>query len=597
MPVNPSVYAANAPLTATAMNQDLYTFTPGNNHTPNGILFHSNPPLVMSNMRTAVTGGQPSSAAGTYNLMSLTGFWRAAIDTSCLFGTGGDLMGPGAAGHFLPTVKASAGAAGSVGGNYLAWCVSAFGATTNNGGSGAALFYGGVFNVAGGQQQSSTTRDNAGYALDIVNVTTGSGSTIGPGGWCADASLGSFAYKVAPADHMGDTCHFGTLWSGPLTNLGVTVPSSLPVPTTGYGPASVITSAGMNGNNLAAPLAFLNNPPQLRAAAALTTPLTSGVVTALVINSVTLDNWAGFNTGTGQYTVPVSGVYLVHVSLTGPAPTSGNMQAGVVINGTLNLWGPAYQNAGNGNTRPQMVRLLDLNAGDTVAAIVQTSANQSLGSAQPCRLVMRWMAALAGSNGSVTWTPPQTNYRWQAGTPGSQLPALFQSHLANDLSFLLQRPYLLAYQSTQQTGLAQNTFQIVTMNTLGGRVHASAGDNYGGWTSGAANQYAAKVPGWYLCIASYIQALPSATPAHCLAAVGYFQSGGANQGSAAQQWGQHVRTTTTGLLPGAEEIGLFYLRAGDFVQPQYQQQDGGATFSTGTGAGLESSFGCVWVSE
>jgi len=103
--------------------------------------------------------------------------------------------------------------------------------------------------------------------------------------------------------------------------------------------------------------------------------------------------------------------------------------------------------------------------------------------------------------------------------------------------------------------------------------------------------------GWYLAVGSYIQALPSVTPAHLIAATGYFQSGGANQGAAPQQWGQHVQTTSSILLPGAETIGLFYLRVGDFLQPQYQQQDGGATFNTGSGTGLESNFGCVWVSE
>lgn len=52
------------------------------------------------------------------------------------------------------------------------------------------------------------------------------------------------------------------------------------------------------------------------------------------------------------------------------------------------------------------------------------------------------------------------------------------------------------------------------------------------------------------------------------------------------------------LQPGGEAIGLFYLRAGDYVQPQYTQQDGGATYSTAVGTpAQESSFGCVWVSE
>lgn len=599
MPTNPSNWNQGQPVSASQLDTDLYTYSPGNNHFPNGLLFHATPPMVMSNARAVIPGGQTSSTAGVFKNMESVAAWRAAIDNSCLFGAGGDLMGTGAAGHFAVTTQGSQGAAGVPGGFYLTWAVTAFAATTNTGGSGAAIFNNGSLATVGGLQRSSTTRDNAAYVLDVITGLP-LPSVVSPGGFCADVSAASFAYAFNAADYTSETCHFGALWAGP-TSGGATVPAALPVPTSGYTNASVITAAGLNGNGLAAPLAFLNNPPLLKAQAALTTSISSAAPTLVPITAVQIDSWSKFNTGTGKYTVPVTGVYLVHVSICGPAVTTGNLQAGVQIGlnggGTLNLFGPAYQGAGNGNTKPQMIRLLDLQANDTVEALAQTTNTQNLGSAQATRMVIRFMAAQAGSNGSVAFTPPDTKFRWQAGTPASAMAALFNTHLSNDLNFLISRPYLMAYQSTIQTALGNNAFRVITMNNLGGRVHASAGDNYGGWTSGAANKYTAVVPGWYLAVGSYIQALPSATPAHLIAATGYFQSGGANQGAAPQQWGQHVQTTSSILLPGAETIGLFYLRAGDFLQPQYQQQDGGATFNTGSGTGLESNFGCVWVSE
>jgi hypothetical protein len=371
----------------------------------------------------------------------------------------------------------------------------------------------------------------------------------------------------------------------------------------------VITAAGLNGNGLAAPLKFLNNRPQMRASGVLSTSIATsasvGTTTTLVpLNSADIDPWSSFSTSSHLFTAPVDGVYLLHGVVNYPNVSGNNciagFRVGLVGGGTQNIWGPAYQGAGLQSTRPQCTRLLDLKAGDTVGLITSqnTGASINLQATLSCRMVAVWMAALAASNGSVSWTPPDTGFRWQAGTPGSSLPAQFQSHLANDLSFLIQRPYLLAYQSTNQTGLSNASFSVINDNTLGGRVHNSAGDNYGGWTSGASNKYTAVVPGWYLAVNHVAQAVPSSTPAHCLAAIGYFQSGGANQGSSAQQWGQHVRTTSGSYQPGAEAIGLFYLRAGDFLQPQYQQQDGGATYNTSVGvSGLESSFGCVWVSE
>jgi len=603
VPVDPSAWTASSPVTASQLNTDLYTYTPGNNHTPNGILFHSTPPMVYSNLRdTGSLGSQPSSSGGSLKSMESNGGWRAHIDNNALFATGADFMGPNAAGHYLPTVPGSAGSAVSVGGTYLAWGVCVFAATTTADASGCTLYYNGATAARGGMQLSSTTRDNASYVLDLM--TASPPSTTALGGYCADTG-GSFAYKANSVDYANETSLFGMLWTGFDPAVNSAVLGSLPTPTTGYTGGSTITSSGMNGNNLAAPLKFLNNRPQMRASGLLATSIpnsgTIGATTTKVpLNTADIDPWGSFNTSTSTFTAPVSGIYLVHGTVCYSTATGSNRVAGFQVNGTQNIWGPSYQNTGLTQTKPQCTRLLDLQAGDTLTLVTcqNSGGSTNLSNVIASRLVAVWMAAIASSNGSVSWTPPDTGFRWQAGTPGSSLPAQFNAHLANDLSFLIQRPYLLAYQTSAQSGLSNPGFSIITMDHLGGRIHNSAGDNYGGWTSGGSNYYSAAVPGWYLAINHVAQAVPSSTPAHCLAAIGYFTNTGATQGSSAQMWGQHVRTTSGSYQPGAEAIGLFYLRAGDRIQPQYEQQDGGATYNTTTTiSGQESAFGCVWVSE
>ena len=605
MPYTPSVWASNFPVSASQLNTDLYTFTPGNNHTPNGLLFHSLPPLIMSNTRLSPIN-QASSTAGVFTGYSVASKWRAAIDNSCLYGAGGDAMGPQAAGHFTPTTPGSGG--GTLGSSgttpgvqFLCWAVSCIQATTNAQGYGATLIQGSGVASVGGLSLSSTTRDNAAYAVDILSVVAASPASSG--GYCFDSSAGNFVVASNATDYSGESCTFGALWANP-SHASPTA-GSLPVPVTGYTSSSVVTSSSLNGAALAAPLTFLNVPPTLRARGSPTTSIPSNATltpTAVPLTTgADVDFWAGYSTGTSLYTVPVTGVYLVHASINFASNATGERVAGVRINGSTTLWGPSHTAAGGSSlTRPQVLRLLDLQAGDTVGAVAGQNSGGAvaLSSALESRLVIKFVAAQAASNGSVGWSAPDTGFRWSAGTPGAQLPALFQLHLANDLSFLIQRPYLMAYQSVQQTGLAQNAFQVITMDQVKGRVHSSAGDNYGGWISGSNNRYVAAVPGWYLAVLNTTQTKSSSVPAHPVAAIGYFTSGGASQGVSPQQSGAHVRTNSTTFNPGAETIGLFYLRAGDYLQPRYQQQDGGATFSTAVSTtGQESSFGCFWVSE
>ena len=585
MPLAPASWGTDLPVTAKAMNTALYTYTPGNAHTPSGILFHANRPLLVEGLAAAANQG--SSLQGTYtNMGGLT--WKNYYDNSVMFGNGADFQYATGTGRFNARVAGSSGVAGSASGYYLIWGNASFTGTANAGGSGAAINENGT-TVPGGLQLSSTTRFNAGYALDLSVV--GQGAVFGLMGYCADSSAGSFGYNYHQPDYSGDVPRLYAAWTG-VSSGGGTV-STLPAPAS-YTSATSITSSLLNGTTgINGPLSFLDYPPLLRASAAVSQSLTSSTVTVVGVGAATIDTWSGYNTSTHTYTVPVSGVYLVYGLVFYASGSTNTLTAGVQVNGTLNLFGPAYTAAGSGNSACQMTRLLDLHAGDTVSLITYTTgASNSTGTAAPCRLVLVWLSSLAPSDGAWSWTPPLTGYRWQAGTPGSQLPALFTQHLTNDLSFLLQRPYLLAYQSSAQTGLSQNAFHVITMNTLGGRVHTAAGDSYGGWTSGSSNLYTAPADGWYLVQGGYIQAIPSLTPAVCWAGITQ-----APAGSQTPDEYQHMSTTSASRPPGAEAVGMYYLRAGDTVQPVYQQQDGGGTFSTSVAAGQESSFGIVWMCE
>ena len=587
MPIAPAPFPGSAPPTAKLLNTSLYTFTPGNQFTPDGILFHCTRPLLVEGLiGTALT--QPSSAAGTFRSIAGSGDWRSYFDSAALYGGGADTQWSTAAGTLNPAVPGSDGlGTDPPGGIYLAWGFAAFAATVNAGGSGAGLAENGTV-VAGGIQASSTTRVNAAYALDLVQAANGQLTSLE--GYCADSSGSAFTLASNTTDYSGELTRFYGLWAA-VVNDGSAL-SSVPA-VTSWAAGGTVTSAILNGNAIGNPLILLNYPAALRAGAALTTAIPGGgTVTTIPVNAAQIDTYSAFSTSSHTWTVPLSGVYLVHGTAHFGTATTTNVQAGIQVNGTLTVWGPAYQAAGSGSTAPQVTRLLDLEAGDTVKLVAASNTTGNvLGSAFQSRLCSLWMSALAPSSGAWSWAPPDTGFRWQAGTPGSALAGQFQEHLTNDLSFLIERPYLLAWQNVTQAGLTQDAWHTITMDTALGIVHATPGDPYGGWHSGASNHYAAPVPGWYLVVAGYAPAVPASTPASCLA--GILQS---PAGSSSPDQYQRISTSSSGFLPGAEAIGVYYLRAGDTITPQYQQQDGG-TFATAGVAGHESMLGIVWLSS
>jgi hypothetical protein len=590
MPIAPVAFPEDAPPTAKLLNTNLYNYDPGNQFTPTGILFACTRPLLVEGL-IATTLKQPSSTAGTWSSITGSGNWKNYFDSAALYGGGADTQWSTAAGTLDPAVPGTDGLSfDSPGGLYLAWGFAGFAATIHAGGSGAGLNEDGTI-VPGGLQLSSATRGNISYALDLVNAANGQLTSLE--GWCADSSGSAFTYNNYATDYSGDLTRFYGMWASVVPPNGSAVGSVPSV--TSWAPGGTVTSAILNGPAVGGPLNLLAYPPALRAATALTTSVANGSTVTVPLTAVAdADTYNGFSGSSHAYTVPLSGVYLVHGMCYFGTATTANVQAGIGVNGTaITIWGPAYQAAGAGSTAPQVTRLLDLQAGDIVRLVATTTntGGATLSSAYDCRLVMLWMSALAPSDGAWSWTPPDTGFRWQAGTPGPQLPGLWQQHLTNDLSFLIERPYLLAWQNVIQTGLTQDAWHTITMDIASGIVHATPGDPYGGWHSGSSNHYEAPADGWYLVVAGYAQEVPASTPASCVA--GILQS---PAGAQSPDWYQQVSTTSSSALPGAEAIGAYYLRAGDTITPQYQQQDG-STFATAGIAGHESSFGVMWLSS
>jgi hypothetical protein len=583
VPLSPASFASNQPPTAKQLNTALYTYTPGSNFTPNGILFHANRPILVEGLQASIS--QASSTAGALTPLNGASNWKNYFDNTTLFGGGADTQYDTANGSFNPVVPGSSGAAGTAGGNFIIWGFPAFASTTNPRGAGAYLQIAGT-NIQGGKQFSSNAHVNTSYALDMVSAYQGQETILQ--GWCADTSGNSYAYQVNTQDYSGIGTRFYGFWGGVLLN-GSTV-SSVPSPPA-WTSTSTVSSSALNNSAVGTPLTLLNNPPALRIGQSVSGTATTSLSTIPFTATPQVDTYSAWNKTSAVYTVPLSGVYLVHGLVSYSTSTTFNVTAVIYINSTTQLSGPSYQGTSGILIDCQVVRLVDLHAGDTVQLATVATGTQTLGT-DPCRLVMLWMAALGSSNDSLSFTPPDTGYRWQAGTSGTALTAAFQTHLTNDVSFLINRPYLLAYQGTAQTGLSQNAFHTITMDTVGGLVHGSAGDPYGGWNTGSGGYYAAQVDGWYLVIAGYTQSALASGTASCVA--GILQS---PAGSTTPDYYQRISTTTTSGTPGAEAVGIYYLRAGDTVQPQYEQLTGGVTFSTVVTSGHQSSFSLVWLSE
>src|ERR1700743_612509 len=111
MPIQPSTWVANVPVSAGQLNQDLYTYD-GSYFSANGVMFHSNRPICAEAfiVQTPVF----SSPSGTWTKWGGgQGQGLAIVDTSALFGIGCDSPGQGA--YFRSQGVTAVGSSGTPG--------------------------------------------------------------------------------------------------------------------------------------------------------------------------------------------------------------------------------------------------------------------------------------------------------------------------------------------------------------------------------------------------------------------------------------------------------------------------------------------------
>ena len=421
-----------------------------------------------------------------------------------------------------------------------------------------------------------------------------------PAGFYADHSLTTETPPTSSTDTAGFTPRQLWLWSGVAA--GGTTVSTVPTPQQTW--TAPITSALMNGpSGPYQALTLLNNPPTLQVNQALTTSISNNSATVVPFTAHgTIDTYAGFGTATSAYTAPLDGLYLTFPTVSFASNATGARYAGLsVTSGTVTtaLQGPAYAASGAGAMSTTGVRVLDLNAGDTVKATAFQNSGGALnlgGATWNSRLCMLYLCPYS-AGGVNSFTPPATAFHWMAGFPASAIPGLLTEHLGNDLNFLVNRPYFTGYQATAQTGLTVGTWTAITIDTVAGLIHGSPGDSYAGW-SAYSNSYAAPVAGWYLVISEVYAALPTLTTGYLSAGIKIPTSGGIAP-STSPDWYQTVFfPLTSGPVPGAAAVGCYYLNAGEAVQPVALTQSWvSGTWSTASAAATRSQFTCLWLSE
>jgi hypothetical protein len=292
------------------------------------------------------------------------------------------------------------------------------------------------------------------------------------------------------------------------------------------------------------------------------------------------------NFSSNTYTVPLNGLYFVH-GYAGIGNISGAFKVGVQINGGTTYWGPRVPCPVLGVVASTKTQIFSLNAGDTITLQAAATAAANTSAIAVPRLIVMHVGA-TGTPAPLP-QPPDTSFRWAAGTPGPNA-SLFNGHIANDLNFLIQRPYFMGYQTVTQN-VTPSTVTTLDLDTITGQVHGDAGDNYSGWNA-PGNKYVAQRAGWYLCVEEAFLQAPTQTATPSVLGLIGLTPGGADPYDRYQQ--QNMAIGLDG--SGATVVSYYYLRAGDSVAPQIETYDSSAT-TIPTSTTVNSHFELVWLGE
>lgn len=608
MPIQPSTWQTNFPLTAHQLNQDMYTYD-GSYFNSNGVAFHSNRPLMYESYQipsilAAAKGGSFTILGGSQ------GSAISVVDNAALFGSGSDY--PGDYATFWSSGAIAPGSAGQpfeYGGWGLFFAfvpIGPFSGTSNTYGvvwleATSRVGIGSPLQDIGCMQPGSAARNNCGFAVDLINrATTAPTAIYAPTMFLTDPAGTDVNVIANTSSTTGQTPRFGEIWMGVSNGNGTTV-ASIPVPIASIGTATTLSSSTMN-TTIQQTFNLLNNPPMLnvQTQSQHTAPVNTNTNVPFT-NTPQVDNYSKFSTANSNYIVPLTGVYLLHANII--FATSWNVGSGYVgfsVN-TTQVNGGSYNATpvGAQNTGISATKVLDLNAGDTVSVYANVSTATDFGSANVSHFIMNWLAPINSSEQS--WSPPDvTGFQFQAGNqPGTGtggLVTIMNTKIANDINFLLNRPYCMVHQTTVQTSIAQTTWTSITMQSTVGQIHSSLGDNYSGW-SAASNYYVAPVAGWYLAVAELNAATTATANSHYSLVCGFsVPTSGGVTAPTKPDWYQEMLVSNTWTYPtGATGIGLYYLLPGETIAPVAQYI--GATWGTDVTHGFASHFNVIWMSN
>ncbi len=599
-------WAENTFPTAKSLNLALYTCD-GTLNNPNGIGWNALRYLTFEVIgeRGLIITFNSAPTSGTRNVIGNSGETYPGVtilDTAGYYGESSDGTYWIGGYSFKPAIAGGVGDGVTPGGLTLICHFVPVSVASTTDAVGADLENNGVLVNSGARQRppgATGAFDCTPFYLDIAET---SAAKMEPAVLVVDSASASTSLDLNDTDSSGATPRFFTMWAGVSdSQYGNYGTPAIPAPYTGYTSATTIGTSGssnvdINGaHGVAGPANFLANPPLYRNALQSSQSIPNTTATKVTLNSTAIDNYTGYTSANSTYTVQRAGLYLAGATVPFAASTGGRRNVGIAVNGTT-YWGPGYQACQAGTTIATKTQAFSLQAGDTVTLEVEQDSGGSLAlsSADVTRIFLVWL----GEEGvpSTLWTPPDTTFRWQAGTPGTSLPGLMQTHLANDLGFLCQRPYLLSYQTSAQTGFANNSTQVVVMDTAGGIVHADNGDNYSGFNT-TSSVYTAQVAGWYLAIYEAF-ATYAGTPSTASLVVGLqTSSSGGRSPSASIDWYQQMFPSSASFPPGGTAVGLYYLAAGETIRPMIEGQSYTASTWGTTVTGVNSHFELVWVSN
>jgi hypothetical protein len=473
MPVIPSTYATNSPITGHQLSQDLYSID-GSFFNANGVLFHSNRPMLVEAYRQ--NGLVTAAKGGSFNLLG--GAVNSAftvLDTSALFGSGSDNPGQSATFQSQGAVApSSSGVLGDIGGwglfiSFIS--LGQFSGTAGTFGVGWSQQGGPVKVDIGCMNPPSNVYNNCNFAVDLLQRTPTTG-LIQPAVFAQDPAGQKIPLAVNTVSTIGTTPRFSEIWCGVLNGTGIPV-STIPAPFTAITGLTPLSSATLN-TSIGNSFNLLNFPPMLNAQIQSTTSISANTVTVVPFNMTPLlDSYSGFSTASTSYTVPLTGMYFCHANVIfNIGFDTGQCVAGIQVNGT-NYLGGSYNATPNAsiNTGASVTKVLDLQAGDVVKVVAVTSAGTEFGNANVSHFIMTWMGSI---NSAVQhWTPPEvTGFQFKAGTPPESVVNL------------VGNPYFAGGNSAEWFGF-NGTYSVTSTIPAGGYYQYAAKYTNNGSAAGA----------------------------------------------------------------------------------------------------------------